>query len=263
MVAKALEGAVDIGIPAVDVEKAVIGFHRVLGTVEAFRRQYRRPHAAAGGVAGTKMRRHRSVRRTKARALRSGYADRPVHFLLVQLEQVSDRERDADRCGVSVHVKSNFEVRGRQRQHVGQAALQFDGQGESVDEILTRHAMVFAESEQRGARRTARMRHRCQMGVVERHDARTDAIDECRVGDVGALAISDDRRLRASAQLGDGGGGDFHRLFAATAEHAAYPVQESARGLGLTRSGSAEKRAWAAKLASSLVKISPFDACVP
>lgn len=69
----------------------------------------------------------------RIRGLRRADADRRIHALRVQPEQVPHRQRDANGATEAGDVQARVEGRRREHQRIAQAALQLDAQREGVE----------------------------------------------------------------------------------------------------------------------------------
>ena len=228
------------------MREAALRFDRLLGTGEALLRHQRGHQAAVRGPARMEALAHRAEHLAQPGRLRGGDAQCPAHLPLVEPEQLAGGGGRAEDAGGAGDVPADLVVFRKHRQP--DAALGLDTEHERVQQPLSadrpdagqRPRPIAAlrtgarDRQQRRPDRRARM-DRAGVRVVVVEHMRADAVQQCRMQHVDLLVPAVQRRHRRTEAGCEPAQRIADRVGLRTADRAAHPVDQCARGFVVER----------------------------
>ena len=182
--------------------------------------------AGTGRTTGVEGLGHGAELLTQAHRLRGGNAQGHGGLLGVQSQQTRARSGRAQHAGGARDVPAAVIVVGVDA--VAHAASHINAQHQGVNHLAARRPGFFGQGQHSRRDRASRVDDGLEVGVVKVKGVRTDAVDQCRTGDIDALAATGQCGLRGRLQHLHGGQGRFSRLVVRCAHGTAQPVQEGA-----------------------------------
>ena len=203
------------------VSPAARRFDAALRAVEIPGREQCCAKPVACGRARMKALAHRAEHLAQTRRLRGCDAERPRHLLHAQTQQLSGCGGCAEHTGRAGDVPADVVVLGKDRKR--EAALDFHTEDEGMKKVCAGDIAPLAEREESRIYRRAGM-NRLLVRVVEVQHVRADAVQECGVEDVEALATSEQGGLWRAREGLERGECASYRFVMRGADRAAQPV---------------------------------------
>ena len=223
------------------VGKPALAFNRTLGAGESGLGHQRSGETILRGAAGVQAFGHAAKHFAQAGCLRCRKAKCPDGALFIETEQARTGRGCAKHARRGGDVPAGVIVR---RQHGARdAAFDFNAGDKGIDQFSTGCTAQFGQRQHGRRDRPARMHQRIGMGVIKIEHVRADAIDQRGVENVGALAASEQRRLRGTGKGAQCPPRNLDRGMRTRTYRAAGPVDQRASGLVYDRRGQGIKAA--------------------